>query len=209
MPVLQARKPLFIDKPMTASLADAIEIFKIAEEYKTPVFSSSSLRYCPGAQESRAGEVTGQILGADTYSPMSIEPTHPDLFWYGIHGVELLFTVMQTGCLSIRRLSADHSDIVTGKWEGERFGTFRGIKKGFRDYGGVVFGESGIKTLGPFEGYASLVKEILKFFRTGEIPVSPGETLEILAFMEAADVSKKRGGDWVSLEEVCKKVAEK
>jgi hypothetical protein len=140
---------------------------------------------------------------------MTIEPTHPDLFWYGIHGVELLFTVMQTGCLSVRRLSSVHTDLVTGKWEGDRLGVFRGIKQGFRDYGGVAYGESGIKNLGPFEGYAPLVEQILKFFHTGDIPVNPEETLEILAFMEAADVSKERGGDWVSLEEVFTKAMEK
>lgn len=203
--VLKSRKPLFIDKPITASLADAIEVFKTAEKYNTPLFSSSPLRYCPGAQESRKGEDNGKIMGAETYSPMSIEPTHPDLFWYGIHGVELLFTVMQTGCLSVQRLSSVHTDLVTGRWEGDRYGTFRGIKQGFQGYGGVAFGETGIKTLGPFEGYAPLVDTILKFFSTGKVPVSPEETLEILAFMEAADESKKRGGDWISLEEIFQK----
>lgn len=203
--VLESGKPLFIDKPITASLADAIKIFNVAEKNKTPLFSSSSLRYCPGAQESRKGEDTGEILGAETYSPLIIEPTHPDLFWYGIHGVELLFTVMQTGCLSVRRLPSVHADLVTGRWEGDRFGTFRGIKQGFQDYGGVAFGQSGIENLGPYEGYAPLVKAILRFFSTGEVPVSPDETLEILAFMEAADESKRRGGEWTNLKEIFEK----
>ncbi len=203
--VLESGKPLFIDKPMTASLADAIKIFSKAEKKKTPLFSSSSLRYCPGAQESRKGEDTGEILGAETYSPLIIEPTHPDLFWYGIHGVELLFTIMQTGCLSVRRLSATHTDLVTGQWDGDQIGTFRGIKQGFHDYGGIAFGKTGIQHLGPYAGYAPLVNTILRFFNTGEVPVSPDETLDILAFMEAADESKKRGGEWISLKEIFQK----
>ena len=202
IPVLESGKPLFIDKPMTASLADAIKIFDFAKKYETPLFSSSSLRYCPGAQESRKGEGTGEIIGAETFSPLNLEPTHPDLFWYGIHGVELLFTVMQTGCLTVRRLSSSHSDLVTGVWEGDRIGTFRGIKEGFHDYGGVAFGLTGIRQLGPYEGYAPLVKAILHFFNTGEAPVYPDETLEILAFMEAADESKRRKGAWVNVSEV-------
>jgi len=202
MPVLESGKPLFIDKPMAASLADAIKIFDLAEKHKTPLFSSSSLRYCPGAQESRKGEGIGEIVGAETFSPLIIEPTHPDLFWYGIHGVELLFTIMQTGCLSVRRLSATHTDLVTGQWDGDQIGTFRGIKQGFHDYGGIAFGKTGIQHLGPYAGYAPLVNEILRFFSTGEVPVSPDETLEILAFMEAADESEKRGGEWISIEEI-------
>jgi hypothetical protein len=133
---------------------------------------------------------------------MIIEPTHPDLFWYGIHGVELLFTVMQTGCLSVRRLSSFHMDLITGRWEGDKIGTFRGIKEGFHDYGGIAFGLTGIRHLGPYEGYVPLVQAILRFFSTGETPVSPDETLEILAFMEAADESKKRKGAWISVEEI-------
>ncbi len=202
IPVLESGKSLFIDKPMAVSLADAMKIFKLAEKYKTPLFSSSSLRYCPGARESRKGEGTGEIIGAETYSPMIIEPTHPDLFWYGIHGVELLFTVMQTGCLSVRRLSSSHMDLITGRWEGDKIGTFRGIKEGFHDYGGIAFGLTGIRHLGPYEGYAPLVQAILRFFSTGETPVSPDETLEILAFMEAAEESKKREGAWISVEEI-------
>ncbi len=202
LPVLESGKPLFIDKPMAASLSDAMQIFTLAEKHKTPLFSSSSLRYCPGAIESRNGEGTGEIMGAETYSPLIIESTHPDLFWYGIHGVELLFTVMKTGCLSVRRLSSSHTDLVTGQWEGDRIGTFRGIKEGFHDYGGIAFGREGIRQLGPYKGYAPLVKAILHFFSTGKAPVSPDETLEILAFMEAADESKKRGGAWVSIEEI-------
>jgi hypothetical protein len=205
LPVLESGKPLFIDKPMAASLADAIKIFDSAEKHKTPLFSSSSLRYCPGAQESRKGEGTGEIMGAETYSPLIIEPTHPDLFWYGIHGVELLFTVMQTGCLSVRRLSSSHTDLVTGQWEGDKVGTFRGLKQGFHDYGGVAFGLTGIRHLGPYAGYEPLVNAILRFFSTGEVPVSPDETLEILAFMEAADESKRRGGEWISVKEILQK----
>ena len=43
-PVLKARKPVFIDKPVAGTLADAIAIFDLARETNTPCFSSSSLR---------------------------------------------------------------------------------------------------------------------------------------------------------------------
>lgn len=207
LPVLKARKPVFIDKPIAGTLADAVAIFQAAEKYQTPVFSSSSLRYVRNAPEARAG-AAGQVLGCETYSPCSLEPTHPDLFWYGIHGVEALFTVMGTGCQSATRAHAPGQDVVVGVWEGGRIGSFRGIREGASGYGGTVFGSKSLLPLGPFDGYRPLVVEIVKFFRSGQPPVSAQETLEIYAFMEAADESKRQGGMPVTLASVLVKARE-
>jgi hypothetical protein len=204
LPVLKAGKPVFIDKPIAGSLTDAVAIFAAAKHYKVPVFSSSSLRYSEGAQALRNGKL-GDIYGCDAYSPCSLEKTHPDLFWYGIHGVETLFTVMGTGCESVTRTSTPGTDVAVGKWKGGRVGTFRGIRKGKASYGGTAFGSKGIGPIGPYGGYRPLVVEIVKFFRTGKVPVSAEETLEIYAFMEAADESKRQSGAVVTLASVMEK----
>jgi len=202
--VLKAGKRMFIDKPMSASLADTMAIFEASRKYGVPVFSSSSLRYISGAREIRSGKI-GNVLGADTYSPAPIEKTHPDLFWYGIHGVETLFAVMGTGCRSVVRVFTDRTDVVVGKWTDNRIGTFRGIRSGKSSYGGTVFGETGIEVLGAYAGYDPLLKEIVGFFSSGMPPVEEEETLEIFAFMEAADQSKRRGGTPVELETVLRR----
>jgi predicted dehydrogenase len=202
--VLKAGKPMFIDKPVAASLQDVMAIYEAADRYKVPVFSCSSLRYMPSVQEAAQGKV-GNILGADTFSPATLEKTHPDLFWYGIHGVETLFTLMGTGCKSLTRTQTADFEYVVGTWQDGRIGTFRGTRKGKHDYGGTVFGEKGHMALGPFGGYNALLSEIIKFFQTGQVPVNPQETLEIYAFMEAADESKRQGGKAVTLESVISK----
>ncbi len=200
-PVIKAKKPLFIDKPMAGSLRDAIEIFKLAEKAKVPVFSSSSLRFGTKVQQVRAGAI-GRVLSAETSSPASLEKSHPDLFWYGIHGVESLFTVMGTGCETVTRGTTAEGKIeVVGIWAGNRKGVFRESAK----YGGKAVGEKGEMEVGAYDGYAPLVVEIVKFFQTGKPPVAKEETLEILAFMEAADESKRQGGKPVSVKDVLKK----
>jgi hypothetical protein len=205
MPVLKSGKPVFIDKPIAGSLTDAVAIFEAARQHKTPVFSSSSLRYVSGAQAIRGGKI-GEVKGCDAYSPCALEATHPDLFWYGIHGVETLFTVMGTGCESVTRVSTPSIDLAAGVWKGGRVGTFRGIRTGEgggkADYGGTAFGTSLIQQIGTYESYRPLVVEIVRFFRTGKSPVADEETLEIYAFMEAADESKRQGGKPVTLESV-------
>lgn len=205
--VFQAGKPVFIDKPIAASLVDAVKIFEAAARFQVPVFSSSSLRFMKHAQEIRNGAI-GNVLGAESYSPAELEPTHPDLFWYGVHGVETLFTLMGTGCQEVQRISTPDTDIVIGLWEGGRIGTFRGTRSGSSGYGGRAFGEEGIMDAGPYEGYRPLVVEIARFFRTGVAPVEAAETLEIFAFMAAADESKRQGGSRVNVQQILQQAKE-
>lgn len=206
LPVLKAGKRLFIDKPITGSLEDTVAVMEASKQYETPIFSSSSLRYMAAAQSVRNEGLIGEVMGADVYSPATLEETHPDLFWYGIHGVELLFTVMGTGCESVSRTNTEGTDIVVGSWGSDKLGTFRGIRNGRTGYGGTAYGAEDIISLGSYEGYRPLLVHILEFFRTGISPVSLKETLEIYAFMEAADESKRRGGASVALREVISKV---
>jgi len=205
MEVFKAGKRMFIDKPVAASLADTVAIYEASKKYKIPIFSASSLRYIKGLE----GMDKSKVLGADTYSPATLEKTHPDFFWYGIHGVEALYTVMGTGCKSVTRVSTPDTDIVVGIWADGRTGTFRGTRTGRHDYGGTVFMQDGNKILGPYAGYEPLLVDIIKYFKTGQVPVTPEETIEIFTFMEAADESKRQGGKNVTLESVIGKVRKK
>ena len=211
IPVLKAGKPMFIDKPIAASLSDAIVIIEAAKHYKTPLFSSSSLRFMPSAQDVANGKI-GKVLGADAYSPYILEKTHPDLFWYGIHGVELLYTVMGSGCKTLTCFHTENTEVVVGTWDDGRIGTLRcnrpqknvyGTPNG--DFGGTAYGEKGDAVLGPFGGYNPLLNGIIKFFQTSVSPVDEKVTLEICAFMEAANESKQRNGASVALDEIWSK----
>ena len=199
--VIESKKPLFIDKPVAGSLVDAIKIFDAAEAAGVPVFSSSSMRFMENAQAIRAGSL-GEVLGADVYSPATLEPSHPDLFWYGIHGIETLYTVMGPGCEAVQRFYSEGTDTLIGYWPGDKRGTFRGIREGKKGYGGVAFGSEAIGQIGPYEGYSPLVAAIASFFKTGIPPVSSTETLEIYTFMAAAEASKLAGGQSVQLSDV-------
>ena len=207
--VFKSGKTVFIDKPVAGSLTDAFAIYQAAADYKVPVFSASSLRYISNMDDILKDGSIGKVLGAEAYTPCYLEPSHPDLFWYGVHGVEPLITVMGTGCKTVSRTQTKDTDFVVGVWNDGRIGTFRGLRSGKRDHGGFVFGEKDIKPLGTYNGYDPLLKEIIKFFQTGKSSVTPEETLEIFTFMEAADESKRRGGAVVSLEETKQKAIEK
>jgi hypothetical protein len=199
--VIAARKPLYIDKPVAGTLHDAIEIFRLAKEANVPIFTASSLRFAKSTQAVRQGSI-GKVLSAETTSPAHLEKTHPDLYWYGVHGCESLFTVMGVGCERVERLTSPKGLIeVVGTWKGGRTGIFRESD----NYAGMAKGEKGDAPVGSFDGYVPLVVEIVKFFQTRISPVPAEETIELFAFMEAADESKRQGGKAVTLSEVMEK----
>lgn len=206
-PILQAHKPVFIDKPVAASLRDVLEIDQLARENHVPWFSSSAYRYydCMIELENEVkSPKTGEIRSAVSYGPCELESHHPDLYWYGIHPTEALFTIMGPGCQSVVRTHTPNTDVVTGTWADGRIGILMGQRHA-STHKVIVFGSKGIAEQKGDGDYAPLVRQIMKFFQTGIAPVSNVETVELYAFMEAADESKREGGKPVAISEVMQK----
>lgn len=204
---LAAKKPVFIDKPLAGTLKDAVEIARLSREAHVPVFSSSSLRYTPDSPLKKIAKAA-TITAAFSYGPAELESHHPDMFWYGIHAVEALYAVLGNGCEKVVRTHTKNTDIITGTWSDGRVGTMQGNRKdgkGFGGYGVTVMTTKGAVSGGEKHAYKPLVEEYMKFFQTGIAPVPLDTTIELLAFMEAADESKRRGGTPVSIAEVMKK----
>lgn len=203
-PVFAAGLPVFIDKPLAGSLKDAVEIFRLSKESGVPCWSASSLRYHPEIVAAATADV-GEVRGAISTGPATLEEHHPDLFWYGIHPVEALFTVLGPGCETVSRVHTANTDVVTGKWKDGKVGVLYGQRNQKNKFGVTKFGSTGIAEHGGGGAYAEMLVEIVKFFKTGQPPIDPETTLEIFTFMEAADESKRQGGVPVSISDVRKK----
>ena len=190
-------KPVFIDKPFTVSTEEAIKIRDLARGENVPIFSSSGLRYDINICKALAQEESGQVIGAETYGPAEYIEGVSGLFWYGIHAAEMLFAAMGPGCEVVRCIGNDDADVVVGRWSDGRIGTLRGIRKGKADFGCVLYRENAIedvKTTGDASFYSGLVQSIMDFFKTGKSPVNIDTTVEIIAFLQAANNSKESGG---------------
>ena len=192
-PVIAAGKPVFIDKPLASTLADAREIARLAKAAGVPWFSASSLRFAEIATSLKFPDITSAI----TWGPGPFEPHHQlDLSWYGIHGVELLYTLMGPGCEEVTRSYTPDSDVVVGEWKGGRLGTVQ-LLRPYGHFGAVVFRtDEKVNQSDPkaTDSYHPLVVEIVKFFETRQPPFPNEETLEIFAFMDAAQRSREAGG---------------
>ena len=205
--VFKAGKRVFIDKPIAHNLTDALKIYELGKKYNAQYFSSSALRFSDVAVAARAGEY-GKIRGAALISPspMEVQGTHNYYTWYGIHGFEPLVAIMGMGVDKVSCFRNDTDDVINATWKDGRMGELRLQRKSWV-YSGYVLPEmpkdrkNPVIIFGGYQGYQPLLREIIKFFKTGVPPVSPEETLEIFAFMEAAEMSAKRGGTPVTTAE--------
>jgi len=202
--VAASGKPTFIDKPFSASLADAKEMVKLIKEHKLPCFSASSLRFDTAFAESVAEKDKrfGRILGVDAYTTAHLEKTNPGLFWYGIHGVEILYTLMGRGCKTVSSTITPEGELNVGIWPEGRLGTLRGIRDGKSGFGATILSEKAPPTFVPARNdyYAKLVEAMVKFFQTKKPPVDIDETLEMCAFIDAALKSAEQNCDDIKLD---------
>ena len=190
--IIAARKPMFIDKPLASTLEDARAIARIAKDAGVAWFSTSSQRY--GVAGLKAADVTG----VNVWGPGPLEEHHQlDLSWYAIHEAEMLYTVLGPGCEEVTRMASPDSDVVSCRWKDGRIGTMRALRP-YGEYGVVVFHkgqkDQTASITVPTSSYIPLIKEFVAFFQSGVPPVPNDVTLELFAFLDAAQRSKDAGG---------------
>lgn len=197
-PLIEAGLPLFVDKPFACSLADARAIVEAAERKGVPLTSASALRYAPELLDvQRRQAELGPVLGVDAYTPGSLHQRNPGLFHYGVHGVEMAYALMGTGCRSVRCVVEDGADVTVGRWADGRLATVRTTRQGSYALGFTAFCERGVvpAVVDSKALYSDMLRVAVEMFRTGQWPLSPAELLEPVAFMEAALRSRELGGD--------------
>lgn len=203
--VIATGRPVFVDKPLGGTLRDVLEILRIAEEARVPLWTGSAYRWHPSFIELMLTNV-GELRGAVSIGPAHLNEHHPDFYWYGIHPTEALYAALGAGCESVSRTKREHTDVVVGKWSGGRTGTLIGLRTDSPANEVTLLGSTGLaKQRDGGLDYAPLVAAIVRFLQTGQPPVPHEETLEMYTFMEAADESTRRGGVPVRLDEVLAK----
>ncbi len=195
-PFLEAGIPCYVDKPFACSVEDAKKMVELSEKKKLPIFSSSSLRYATEVVDYLADAKHGKVLGAYTFGPASTHERNPGLFHYGIHAVEILYTLMGPGCERVTCSHTKDADVATGTWKDGRVATIRGNRAGGSAFGFTAFAEKGSFSTAVGTGviYRELLKKIVEMFQTGKAPVAASTMIEIVAFIEAANRSGANHG---------------
>jgi predicted dehydrogenase len=202
-PVFAAGKRVFIDKPLAASLDDVRRIAELSRQTGTPFFSASSVRFHPDLRRMRESAGVGTVRRVQANYVLNTIPFHPDLYYYGIHGVEALYEVMGRGCVSLSRTITPEADVTSCTWADGRVGVYRGTPRAEPGRPLVtVTGDGGDATTTGTAASEPIVGAIAEFFHTGRSPVDVAETIEVFEFMTAAELSKMRNGAAVPLAEL-------
>ncbi|WP_419873740.1 Gfo/Idh/MocA family oxidoreductase [Candidatus Pristimantibacillus sp. PTI5] len=190
-------KPVFIDKPMAVSYAEAAAIAELAKLNGVPLMSCSALRYAEALTEALTDNKAGPVIGMDCYGPMALQATQPGLFWYGVHMAEMLFRTLGKDCKKVLAVTNEDHDLISGVWENGSIGTMRGNRKGNNQFGALLHRENRTAHIDvyshPKSYYASLLERIMSMFLTGVTDIDGDETLQIIRFMEAANESRVTG----------------
>ncbi|MFD1037556.1 Gfo/Idh/MocA family oxidoreductase [Virgibacillus byunsanensis] len=187
-------KPIFIDKPLALSELDAKEILTLSKKYHSPIMSSSSLRYADSLQKHLA-DSPGQLKGAYLSGPLPFIEKMPYYFWYGIHMVELLFTIMGPNYNQVTVSGNNDYDVISTEWADGRFGIIRGSHNWHGNFEAILHYENETVHLPIYKDekpyYASLLEQVITFFETGNNPIPEEETLAIIRFIEEANEKRK------------------
>jgi len=195
-------KPVFIDKPFACSWADGKALVDLSREKNAPIMSASSLRFAAGVTEPRGDMSTVDVC--ETFGPMSIPDDYPPYFWYGIHSVDVLYLNLGRGCQEVRVIHDDKVTLIVGRWADGRIGIVRGLRNaGAKPFGRVLYAEDAVyhdvADMANPPCAQTLLRTVVGFFQTRQSPIDIEETLEEMAFIEAAETSWKQDGTVVSL----------
>lgn len=195
-PFIKAGLPVFIDKPLASTTADARALVDLAARHGVPLLSASSLRFTSDVKAVRADTSLGALVGVDVHAPAKLHEANPGLFHYGVHGVEMLYTLLGAGCRDVTCVFEEQGEVVTGRWKDGRLGVLRGLRAGANGYGITAYGETAIRTatVDTTSIYRDLLDAVIPVLAGEPSPVAPDELVEVVAFQEAALASARNGG---------------
>ena len=197
--LLPSGKPVFIDKPLANTYADALAIQALAEQHGTPVWTASSLRFEPNLLD--ALERSVDIQGIDAYGPAAYFEKGRGIVYYGIHTAEIIFAAMGPGIETVQTLWHEDGEVVAGRWKDGRMAVLRGGRKRVNAFGGVIHGEQSIAFSATGDFYAAMARRLGDFFLDGTCPVPMAESVEVIGFLDAAVCSREAGGRPIGVRE--------
>ena len=196
-------KPIFIDKPLACSYQDAKAILDLSKKSGVPFMTASSMRYAPGVADLCPADE--KIASAEGFGPLAFLDDYRDYFWYGIHTAETIYRYLGVGCETVETLSRGDTEIILGTWKDGRTGLCVGNRSGAYCFGARILTDKTqhASTINANVSYmGALSQAMVQFFRTGVSPISPEESVEVIAFLEAASRSHAQNGKPVNLSEL-------
>lgn len=201
---LELSKPVFIDKPLTCSAAEAAALVRQARASGARCYSASALRFAESISVSERASL-GRVQSIEVTGPFQETVQLRGLWYYGCHSFELLDSLWpQSG--GIRRVRATRNNgehrIELDYFDG------RSAVIGLDSDGTSPFvvrlsgANSSCKSVCNLtDSYDRLVTAICEFFEGAPPGTSLENSAEITAAIECAHRSLANSGAWIPLGE--------
>ncbi len=188
--VLKYGKRTYIDKTFAPDLVTAKRIFALSEQYGTPFFSTSALRF---ATELDRYEAPRQMITTGSGS---------NLAEYVIHQIEMIVKKLGAGAERIRAEQFGAQTYLHIEYGDDRTATMifaRSLPFTVYMADGDPKGVRPVYTEVTSSFFDGLISDMLRFFETGEISFHTEETLEVMKIREGAILAGNRLGEWIDL----------
>lgn len=187
-PFVEAGMPVFVDKPMTTSYSDAVELFELAGKHNAPLFSSSALRF-PVELDRNAVAALGKIS-----SIVSVGPE--EWFYYGVHAVEVMGAITADQPESVHRFALPEKDVAVVTYETGLVGVVMTLRDAQYIFEVSVYGENGAYSFRVDDGmgfYTNEMKAFVEMIETRIPPVTSADTLSVLSILHGGNLSAEEG----------------
>ncbi len=191
LPFLLRGKPVFVDKPLAETLADAEAMIEAAQAGRTVLSTCSAMRFDPALQELKK-----RLSGKPPRIVTVCCPCYQDLARYAVHGIEIMLEFMAgMRVRSVRNIGPSHRrHLLLLEFTDGACGVIHSWED--HAYSLTATGDSGQDAvrLAVEDNHARMVAAVLASFERGE-PVRPyEEALEVVRVIEAGVASQLAGG---------------
>ena len=196
-PLLEAKIPLFVDKPFCYRLDEGKEFLARARELNVPVCSFSVLpKQASFAQLQEDVRELGRIISVVSTGPCDIDSEYGGVFFYGIHQVDMVVRLLNWDITHVQLNRGEQNHTATLYSASGAISTMNLIGEGRVGFHVSVIGEEGRtdRVIGYDENtYLTGVLDFCRMFSTGETDETDGSILTPVAVLEALEKSQESG----------------
>lgn len=186
---LKSGKPTYIDKTFAPDRASAIRMFERAENYGTPMYSSSALRFAEEYVEmEREGIRSISSWGPGAFSNYSIHQIEPVVSLMGTEAERVMFTGTASHPALLIQFSGGRQAMVHHPGSSCPFMMAAGYDSG------------DCRIVNPESDFFQLfIKDLVSFFESGIGSVSSSQTITIITIIEYGMKAALTPHEWVDL----------
>ena len=196
-PLLEAKIPLFVDKPFCYRLDEGKDFLARARELDVPVCSFSVLpKQTSFAQLQEDVRELGRIISVVSTGPCDIDSEYGGVFFYGIHQVDMVVRLLDQDITHVQLNRGEQNHTATLYSASGAISTMNLVGEGRVGFHVSVIGEKGRtdRVIGYDENtYLTGVLDFCRMFSTGETDETDGSILTPVAVLEALEKSQESG----------------